>query len=388
MLTEPGLDNALELLNARAQTLREWAETLRPETGERGRFRWARQSTRDANVAASGYMMLGLRNLGALDLLTAADRAEGTAWVEAMHLGQQQYRDPAILDRRPDNWPADRPFPDPALLQTINQYAQQTLRYLGSGQKLPLPDPPPGIPQRHESERALDYIRSLPWDTNPWGAGSHAMRMATCLLNWYLQGEAELRPLVEALRWLYAQQSAETGLWGAAETSLHLRINGTFKLFPLLCETLRLPLPHAERIIDTVLEEFARPDYEVGLGACSEWDNWYVLGIAGRYSQHRREDVRAMAIHRLQRLTIFETADGGYSYCPGACITAWCGVDMAPAMAQGDCMGLAILGHAIAVCVEVLELAEQTPWRPDYAIAFLDPVAPALTDQLRGKLGL
>jgi hypothetical protein len=253
------------------------------------------------------------------------------------------------------------------MLNGVNQYARNVLRRCLAQGISELPDavPPPGWPQPGDDpEKVLEWIRTRPWDRNVWGAGSHGMRMATWLLRWHKEGRMTLDPVVQALNFFYRIQDPETGLWGTANQPQNVRINGTFKLFPLLRDQLDLPLPHADKIIDQVLAEFSRPGYDEAVGACDEWDNWYVMALAvDPAGGHRREDIIRMAGARIERdLDIFSAPDGGLSYWPSRCGTGWIGFDMAPSLPQGDASGLGILVGAINVCVDLLGLQDLSPW--------------------------
>jgi len=381
---DESIEAAVALLNDLAESMRGWVESVRPPDGARGRFLWARETTRPANVASSAYILNSLRMMGAEDIITDQDRDEGIAWVQSFHLGEGQYRDPAILDREPPGWGRD--WPDAPLLVVVNGYSQTVLRALGCECELPRPEPPEGIPQAHEADKALDYVKTRPWDTNPWGAGSHSMRMATWLLNWHQEGHIPLDPLIDVLKWFYEQQDPQTGLWGAPTCPKFQRINGTFKLFPLICGNLRLPLPHADKIIDQVLSEWERPDYDEHVGACDEWDNWYVVAHAMDHTDHRADDIRATALERLNHLAIFRKPDGGMSYHPSHCTTSWCGVDMAPSIPQSDCMGLGILKSSIAVCVNILGIGDRVPWSTEWRMR--EQVDESLRREIIERVGL
>lgn len=364
-------ESTIEWLNKSAKSLRKWVDSVRPADGSRGRFLWAHNTTRPANVAATSYILAGLHKIGAADLITDEDKVQGIKWVEAMHIGNQQYRDPALLERRPTDWPADRNWPDAQTLVVINQYAQGVLKNLGLKNLSP-PPPPEGIPPVSEVENALDWIKSRPWKENPWGAGSWGMRMATWLLQWYKEGKISIDPFIEALKWFYETQDPETGLWGGKEAGLYQRINGTFKLFVLLQDQLCLPLPYVEKVIDQILFEWARPDYDEHVGGCDEWDNLYVVALAAQHTDERKEELEKALLHRLNRFRIFEQQDGGLSYSPGCCGPTWVGIDMAPSIPQGDSLGLGVLSAAVNVCVDLLGLKAESPWTGEWRLRQLE----------------
>jgi len=356
-----------------------WVASVRESPG---RFCWACNSTRHANVAATAYILRGLQQMGQYDaVITKEDRRAGIAWVNALALGDGQYYDPVLLDRPSPDWPTTRPWPDPAMQEGINQYAIGVLAGYGVAQTglfSPYP-PPPGWPQLTDgAEQIVAWIKTRPYHENAWSACSHGCRMAIRLLHWYKEGLLPLEPLLAALQFFFDIQDAETGLWGTASQPLHVRINGTFKLFPLLREILDLPVPHAEKIIDRVLAAFVHPDYDQTVGACDEWDNWYVLmALIPLVPAYRREEIRRLAAWRLTRiLDLFPKPDGGFSFYPTRCMNNWIGFDMAPLLSQSDAIGLGILTYAIAICINLLGLQEQTGWSGTW------PVRPRESEEL------
>ncbi|MFP4026831.1 MAG: hypothetical protein ACLFWL_03480 [Candidatus Brocadiia bacterium] len=371
----------------------EWTESVRPYDGTRGRFRWANESTRDANVAATAYILGGSDKMGIKDRIwTNEDRQAGEEWIRAMHIGDQQYRDPALMERRSPNWPDDKPWPSPAMLGGINQYARNVLKScVNNIEELPPDSPPPGWPQATDNpDLMLGWVRTRPYDENAWGACSHGMRMATYMLRWHKEGKIPLQPVIDALNFFYSIQDPQTGLWGTADQPKNVRINGTFKLFPLLRENLDLPLPHAGKIIDQVMSEFDRPDYDETVCGCDEWDNWYVIGLAGPEApSHRAEEIKKTAAWRISRvLEVFSQSDGGLSFHPAHCNTSWIGFDMAPQLPQGDAMGPGILAGGINVCIDLTDLHDATAWSGVWRMRSLDdePLRNAILEGLNADI--
>jgi hypothetical protein len=252
------------------------------------------------------------------------------------------------------------------MLGGINQYARNVLKNcVEDVEELPPDNPPPGWPQANEDPaEMLQWVRSRPYEKNAWGACSHGMRMATYMLRWFKEGRIPLEPVIDALNFFYSIQDPETGLWGTPDQPQNVRINGTFKLFPLMRENLDLPLPHAGKIIDQIIAEFNRPDYDRTLCGCDEWDNWYVLALAlDQAGGHRRREILKTAAWRIRRvLDIFHQPDGGLSFHPDHSTTTWIGFDMAPARPQGDAMGPGILCAGINVCIDLTDLQDATSW--------------------------
>lgn len=360
-------ERALERLEAVRKPLADWTRSVRPADGAPGRFRWAIASTRPANVAATAYIVNGLRHAGLADaVLTEADRRAGTEWVRSMNIGNEQYRDPALLDRRTPGWPESQPWPSPAMLEGVNQYARIVLNtYADTPGDMPPQEPPPGWPSANDAEaKALEWIATRPWYTNPWAGCSHMKRMGAYLLQWHRRGLVPLKPLVDAIRFWYQVQDPDDGLWGAKSVRLQHRINGTFKLFSLIMDQLDLPLPRADRIIDRVFEAFEAPGYDETVGGCDEWDNWYVLMLArDKAPGYRTEDIRRMAAWRIIRiLDLFPKPDGGFSYSARTCAADWIGFDMAPVLPQSDAIGIGLAAQSLNACVDALGLQGKTGW--------------------------
>lgn len=367
-------DQALSALDEAAERAANWAPLVREAPG---RFRWAVRSARPANVAATAYLLSGLEKMGVYErVISPGDKQEGASWVRSMHRGNEQYHDPALLERKPPAWPPDKPWPEPALLECVNQYARAALQGFGERIDEPVPPPPPGWPQLEDGpEAAVEWIKARPYDKNAWGACSHGARMASRLLDWHKRGHIPLDPLIEALRFFYSIQDAETGLWGAPDQPRNVRINGAFKLFPLMRETLDLPVPHADKLLDSVLAEFSRPDYDDTACGCDELDNWYVIALIRPFvPEHRDMEILRTAARRICRtLEVFSKPDGGLSFLPRTCGMDWIGVDMAPGLAQGDCMGAGIFGRGINICVDLLGLRGRTSWTGEWRIREKEP---------------
>lgn len=360
-------EQAIESLNSVSEDFKKWVEKVRKPDCP-GRFYWAIEHTRDANVASTAYLVGGLRKMGLFDeVITEEDKKEGAAWIQAMKVGDEQYRDPALVNRKPPNWNDDEPWPAPALLGGINQYARNALgAYLPEGKKqLPPEQPPPGWPTVNDSpESMLKWLKERPFDKNAWGACSHAMRLIRWMYTWYLDGKLAIDPFIDALAYTYSIQDPETGHWGNASQNRNVRINGTFKLFVFTRDQMDLPLPYADKIIDYTIEEFYRDNYDDNVGGCDELDNWYVIALALEQAKgHREEEIKKLMAYRLKRIVeVFGKPDGGFSMMPKTCTPYWLAFDMAPAICQSDAMAPGIISGAIAICLDILGIGDQTSW--------------------------
>jgi len=364
------MEQAVKKLNAACDNVLRWIDAVRPEDGTRGRFKWAAQSCRDANVGSTFYVLGGLELAGLLEqVISLQDRAEGLAWLDSMERRDGQFIDPALWDRCAPQWDARTPWPSAPMKATVNQYAQGC-RGLYRGKRvddLAASEPPPGWPQANDDPtHVIEWIRQRPFAENAWSAGSHASRMICFLLRWHEEGSFPPETIAQAIRYLFEIQDQRTGLWGTADQAHNVRINGVFKLFVSLVDQLELTIPHGRRIMDEVLDELTCEGYEQEAGGCDEFDNWYVLSLLrGQNPGYREDEIRREATRALHRIIDNYTCeDGGFSYGPhGRCAVNWIGFDMCnEQLNQGDAIAIAVLARAINLCVDVLGLHGTSPW--------------------------
>ena len=200
------------------------------------------------------------------------------------------------------------------------------------------------------------------------------------LLIWHMDGNISIDPLIESLRFVYSIQDPKTGLFDSKD-SIQDRINGTMKIFGFTQNKLDLPMPYAERIIDTVLDgRMLRADYgQHGADGCNELDNWMVLAEAVRKTNgYRAEEVKKLAAFRItQILRHHRQSDGGISSRSTTCQQLWNNIEMAPAKPQGDALGFALLTRSVSAGIQLLDIEDQTSWTGQRGWDRTDPPMPA-----------
>ena len=346
---------AVERLTAATDGFVRWAERVRDPRAP-FRMRWAVDSLRDANVAATNYILGQLKEAGILDrVLDDEQQRLGRRWIESLQVAPGSYEDPALLAYKPPIWDdAAEPWPPTAAhKEAMNQYSHGCLRGYGVDgvDQLQIP-PPPDWPQQDEPERVLPWIKSV--EPN-W---SWIGRMVKRLADWRLAGTTPIDPLLDCLRWVYSRQDPRTGFWGPG-------IQTTFKILIAVLEPMGLTVPRAETLIDSVLAKMYHPEYDDNLFPCEEFDAFYDLAAANDHAPgYRREEILKLAAHRIAFIldTRLQSDEGLASY-PDHCIPTWLKWDMAPSVPQGDAFGLAIYGAGFAICVDLLGIQRETGWR-------------------------
>jgi len=345
---------AIERLVRAAAGYVRWADRVRdPQVPFR--FRWAVESLREANVGSTNYILLGLEQAGVLDQVLSEDqKRQGREWIQSLEIAPGSYEDPALLAYKPPIWDdAAEPWPPTgAHKEAMNQYARGCLRLYGAQDLDELQGPPPpDWPQQDEAHKVLDWIKKV--EPN-W---SWIGRMIRRLMDWYLAGTIPIDPLVDCLRWVYERQDPKSGYWGQG-------IQTTFKILIAVFEPMGLPLPHADRIVDSVLETMYQPGYDDDLFPCEEFDAFYDIAVAWDHVPgYRREEILKWAAYRVAYIldTHLQKDEGLASY-PDRCIPTWLKWDMAPTIPQGDAFGLAIFGAGFNICIDLLGIRQETGW--------------------------
>jgi hypothetical protein len=344
---------AVTSLGRAAEDLVAWCDVVR-DSEKPWAFRWAKESVRGANVAACTYILDAARRCGVLDqILTPEQKKQGGEWIKSLEVGENVYTDPVLLERKPPAWNDDeeRWPPDGAHQEAISQYARGCLPSYDGAATDHLSGPtPPAWPQKGDTD-VLDWIKKV--EPN-W---SWIGRIVRRLFPWYREGAIPKEVLLECMDYVYARQDPETGLWAKG-------IQTTFKVLISIFDPADMPVPHAEKIIDTVLKRMDAPTYDDNLFPCEEFDAFYDIAIAwSSASGYREDEVKKLAAYRTHYiLESHRQGDRGLSSFPDHCIPTWLKFDMAPALPQGDAFGWGIYSSGINICVDILGLADRTPW--------------------------
>jgi len=344
---------AVESLNRASEDLVSWVDLVRAPA-KPWAFGWSRESVRGANVGATNYILQAAALSGVLDrVLTPEQKRQGAAWIHSLEVEENVYADPALLDRKPpawddsqENWP-----PDGAHKEAINQYARGCLRFYEDEPLDQLAGPaPPSWPQKGDAD-VLDWIKQV--EPN-W---SWIGRIIHRLIPWYHEGAISREVLLACMDYAHSRQDPNTGFWANG-------IQTTFKLLITVHDPAELPVPRADKIIDSVLRVMDGATYDDDLFPCEKFDAFYDLAMAWTSAPgYRREEIQKLAAYRISYiLESHRQADGGISSYTDRCIPTWLKWDMAPAVPQGDVFGWGIYSSGINICVDILGIADQVSW--------------------------
>ncbi len=143
------------------------------------------------------------------------------------------------------------------------------------------------------------YLSSLPWNRDPWDCGHNTDILATAMyFNRTLFGRTI--PENQLFGWLGRNLSPQTGMWGKDnDGDFLLPVNGWYRAARGSYGQFGVPLPWAERTIDTVLRHKA----SVPKGnACCTLDIVYPLWLCGKQTDYRRTEGQVWAMEQLRRI--------------------------------------------------------------------------------------
>ncbi|SOR78706.1 MULTISPECIES: acyltransferase [Streptomyces] len=225
------------------------------------------------------------------------------------------------------------------------------------------------------AEQLVGHLAGLPWSDRAWHAGAWVDSWATAA-HWNLRlgTEAAVPGALEALfGWLHTHADPWTGMWGSPtlESGRLQMVNGYYRLTRGSFAQFGLPVPYAERVIDTVLDH-ARDARHFSPGrenACNVLDVIHPLWLCARQTTHRAEEARSWASAQLSTALRRWQPGRGFPFGPTPDGT---GPGRDPGL-QGTEMWLAI----IWLLADLLGFADALGYRPR-GIHRPEPAPPAV----------
>jgi acetyltransferase-like isoleucine patch superfamily enzyme len=172
------------------------------------------------------------------------------------------------------------------------------------------------------ADEVVRKLTALPWRDRAWHAGSWVDAWATAAhWNRRLGAEPETPGALEALfGWLHLHVDPWTGMWGSpsADEGRLQMVNGFYRLTRGSFAQIGLPVPHPERVIDTVLDHtrdqrWFAPGRE---NACNILDVVHPLWLCGRQTSHRIEEARAWAASQITAAVARWQPGRGFGFGP------------------------------------------------------------------------
>ena len=167
-------------------------------------------------------------------------------------------------------------------------------------------------------ERVVEFCESLPWTTDAWNAGHHVDGFGTAILWTRRAGHPIPAGVEEALfGWLLLNADPRTGMWGEATADRGLLpvVNGFYRASRGTFAQFGVPLPHPERVIDTVLRHARDPRWFAPgtRNACNVLDVAHPLWLA-RGTGYRDDEVRELASRLLSDAITGWVPGAGFSF--------------------------------------------------------------------------
>jgi len=165
-----------------------------------------------------------------------------------------------------------------------------------------------------------DWLEGLSWRERAWGAGAAVDAIGTALYfnaRYFETGRAR-----ETLfGWLALKQDRASGLWGAptAAEGLLQPVNGFYRLTRGTYAQFGLPVPNAERAIDSVLLNYRNHGGFAGrtYTACNLLDTVHPLWLCLKQTDYRRAEAEAIARAVIGRAEERWMAGVGFAFADG-----------------------------------------------------------------------
>lgn len=211
-------------------------------------------------------------------------------------------------------------------------------------------------------ERVVEFCESLPWATDAWSAGHHIDGFGTAILWTKRAGRPIPAGVEEALfGWLLLGADPHTGMWGLAtpDGGLLPVVNGFYRASRGTFAQFGVPLPHPERVIDTVLRHARNPRWFApgARNACNVLDVAHPLWLA-RGNGYRDDEVRGLAARLLSDALSTWIPGAGFSFREPSPTTR--GLAETEPGLQGTEMWLAILWYL----ADLAGVADALGYRP------------------------
>ena len=190
----------------------------------------------------------------------------------------------------------------------------------------------PLIPEYMESvDSYIDWVESLPWQTNSWGAGDKTQSSLQYVRTLAEQDYNEYRHAL--LDWLYAHQLA-SGLW--SPTLNFNSVSGAFKV-GLVFSALGEKLPYPDRIIDSAFKCYS---VDRTTSPFFVRNPLSVLKQISTYSEDYLTVIREKLIENIDAVTAsfgeFLCPDGAFSAAKGRSMISFGGVTGSHGLFEGD----------------------------------------------------
>ncbi|WP_435747526.1 acyltransferase [Microbacterium sp. PMB16] len=211
-------------------------------------------------------------------------------------------------------------------------------------------------------EGIVEFCRRLPWTSDPWNAGHHIDGFGTALLWAKNAGTPVPEGVEEALfGWLLLNADPHTGMWGSTTRDRGMLpvVNGFYRASRGTFAQFGMPLPHPERVVDTVLTHARDPHWFApgSRNACNVLDVAHPLWLT-RSTGYRSDEVREAAEHLLSDSLRTWVPGAGFSFREPSAATRGL-VETQPGL-QGTEMWLAIVWYL----ADILGIADALEYRP------------------------
>lgn len=354
------VDRALDILDRHRDAVLAWYRTITDDQGH-VRLCTAGDLLKPSATSGLGWSALGLKLCHMLDLFAGLPPDYRERLVQRIKSFQRTggkdagwFVDKALL-RRVDprrSWL----FRERNMPVRVAESRQAMTALLSVGE---LPDRPLPLPAETESEIEA-YVQALPWEKNPWAAGSHWSHLLVFLAMRARQRgmSPKADPLVvhgfEAIEPYFSEK---TGSWHEGMPSSSQVLNAAMKVYTAF-DFIGIEPPAPERMIDYLLSTV------VAEGGCNHVDALYVAEFALRSVDHRRDELERFATDAILIAETYRKPDGGMSFHRDRTQTGYYGMTVSTGGKDiADLHGTKLLTWSLVLAASILGRREALGWR-------------------------
>jgi len=209
-------------------------------------------------------------------------------------------------------------------------------------------------------------LNFMPWDKAPMGAGNMCDHGITMMRMNVKMGYEEYQSIIDDMySWFEQNQDKNTGFWGSialqgnnglVQAGYHLMRGSYFYD--------KKEINYIEKIIDiTIKSIYECPIFKDGVGeGCHDMDHFVILE-RGLYltNGYRENDIKLIAIQRLEQLEVMKKNDGGFSFEANNSITNHNRYDVTPGLNESDLVGTVFYLETILRIKKIL--GEEVEWK-------------------------
>ena len=163
-----------------------------------------------------------------------------------------------------------------------------------------------------DGERLTRYLDSLPWETNPWQAGSDIDHLGTAFYQ-NMKHYKKSCDLDTLFSWLDKSCDTESGLWTKCG-NLTNSVNGFYRLTRGTYAQFNRPIPYPEKAVDSVLKNGSMCINDQNFTSCNILDVVHPLWLCRKQTEYRSTEGKELMVRWIDKVLENYVAGEGFAF--------------------------------------------------------------------------